>query len=248
MCSLIIGDRQTSTRLAVYPPSPCEQGLGASHFQQRRHSSAHVTRLIRNLCLVFAGCHWPQQLAALCWIWSTRHACFSWTFQQSACDGSELVGWRCQSFLPSVLKCYEAGGLGGETASPHPWLRVRLDLARTCAALSPVAVGGLGPVRKDLFDPSLVLKTCFQDPMFGASVADRHGLAVILVDQNICELVGSNVIVEEYGRKVQSDPTGARAGNDCHTAPQHLNTNIKLSNREQHVVVGDMQHLPTSGR
>ena len=154
-----------------------------------------------------------------------------------------------------MLKRYEAGGLGGETASSHPWLRrgkdlhsVRVDLARTCAALSPVAVGGLGPVRKDLFDPSLVLKKCFQDPMFWASVADRHGLSVVLVDQNICELVGSNVIVEEYGRKVQSDPTDARASNDCHTVPQHLNTNIKLSNWEQHVVVGDLPLLPTSGR
>ena len=85
--------------------------------------------------------------------------------------------------------------------------------------------------------------------MFWASVADQHELVVVLVDQNICELVGSDAIVEEYGRKVQSDPTGvARAGNDCHTVPQHLNTNIKLSIREQHVVVGDMQHLSTSGR
>ena len=96
--------------------------------------------LIRIVRLVFAGWHWPQ-LAALCWIWSTRLACFSWTSQQSACDGSVFVGRRRQSFLPPMLKCYETGGLGGETVGSHPWFRrgkdlhsVCLNLERTCAA------------------------------------------------------------------------------------------------------------------
>ena len=138
-----------------------------------------------------------------------------------------------------MLKCYEAGSLGGETASSHPWLRrgknlhsARLDLERTCATLSPVEVGDLGPVREGLLDNAQG-NECSQDPMFWASQADWQELAVVLVNQNICELVGSNETVEGNG-KVQSG--------------QHLNMNIKLSNREQNVVMGDMPHLTTSGR
>ena len=108
--------------VAGYPLPPCERSLGASRFHQRRHSLVQITRLIRFVRLVVAGCHWPH-LAALCGVWCTRPACFSWTSQQSVSDGPEFVGRRSQSIFSINAKVSWSKWFGAEAASSHRWLR-----------------------------------------------------------------------------------------------------------------------------
>ena len=78
--------------------------------------------LIHFVRLVVAGCHWPH-LAALCGVWCTRPACFSWTSQQSVSDGPEFVGQEKSVNFSINAKVSWSKWFGAEAASSHRWLR-----------------------------------------------------------------------------------------------------------------------------
>ena len=106
MYSVITGDRQT--RLAAYPPSPCERGLGASRFQQIQESFARFARVFRLARLV------DRDLSLIsigCIVVGLVHA--FWTSQQSASVVPEFVGRRSQLPVPSMLK-YHGASVSGQ--------------------------------------------------------------------------------------------------------------------------------------
>ena len=142
LCSLLTGDRQTST----LSPVTLRAKFRSQLFSSKKALVCANTCLIQIVRLVVAGCHWPL-LAALCgFFWCTRPACVSWTSQRS-------TSRRSQSIFPS-------SGLGAAAASSHRWLRRGKGLLSEAPGLGrglccTSSSGGrlLGPVREALFGP-----------------------------------------------------------------------------------------------